>query len=44
MSMNHKIRAAVLPVVSVCVPDLYTGEGNDLLHVSVHRTAAGVQR
>ena len=26
MSMNHKIRAAVLPVVSVCVPDLYTGE------------------
>lgn len=26
MSMNSKIRAAVLPVVSVCVPDLYTGE------------------
>lgn len=26
MSMNNKIRAAVLPVVSVCVPDLYTGE------------------
>ena len=24
--MNNKIRAAVLPVVSVCVPDLYTGE------------------
>lgn len=26
MSMNNKIRAAVLPLVSVCVPDLYTGE------------------
>ena len=24
MSMNNKIRAAVLPVVSVCVPDQYT--------------------
>lgn len=26
MSINEQIRAAVLPVVPVCVPDLYAGE------------------